>query len=276
MSVFVFTRLVNDPGKLWRVMLLIGLVAGLAAWIRSMTLLLVIMAGIAAVPVCGWRKSLAATAAGLCLAYALFLPWVIDDSLALHTFLPLGRTGLGQNLWEGLGEVANPYGAVADDQATYEQVVARHPGIAYGTVAYDRILQDEFLTVIRQHPLFMGKVLLKRAAESWVIPPMGSTVGGKVSAGAIAHVIAAGLKTASVLLGLLAIAGAWLARRSIRRWAILVPVGLGWYVILLPTLYQKRVTEPGVVAPTILLAAFAISRVLERLAQRRSTVAAHR
>ena len=81
----------------------------------------------------------------------LLVPWTVRNADRFHRFIPI-RTGIGQNLWEGLGEGQNNFGAVLDDQVTLNQVHAVRPDLVYGSPAYDSYLEHKAVTAIREHP----------------------------------------------------------------------------------------------------------------------------
>jgi hypothetical protein len=120
-------------------------------------------------------------------AALLLVPWTIRNENVFHRFIPT-RIGTGQNLWEGLGEVHNDFGAVLDDGLTYQQVHAVRPNLAYGSPAYDSFLFSLAKHAIRTHPVFYGKLVLRRLVYStlllrnsdWagtIVPPDQSGVG---------------------------------------------------------------------------------------------------
>jgi hypothetical protein len=95
------------------------------------------------------------------------VPWTVRNAVQFNRFIPT-RVGIGQNLWEGLGELPNDFGAKLDDQATARQVALRRPDLRYGTPAYDAYLQHWALTAIRDHPFFFARVMAHRMFDSTV------------------------------------------------------------------------------------------------------------
>ena len=93
----------------------------------------------------------------------LLVPWTVRNADRFHRFIPI-RTGIGQNLWEGLGEVHNNFGAVLDDQVTLNQVHAVRPDLVYGSPAYDSYLEHKAVTAIREHPGVMLHAVARRVA----------------------------------------------------------------------------------------------------------------
>jgi hypothetical protein len=90
------------------------------------------------------------------------VPWTIRNENEFHRFIPT-RIGIGQNLWEGLGEVHNDFGAVLDDGLTAQQVARVRPDLHYGTPAYDAYLEDQATSAIADHPDHFARVVARRA-----------------------------------------------------------------------------------------------------------------
>lgn len=114
------------------------------------------------------RRALPAAMVPTLVALVLLAPWTIRNQLEFDQFIPT-RIGVGQNLWEGLGEIPNDFGAVRNDQATEEQVRRARPDLRYGTPEYDDYLASKATRAIRDHPLHWAKVLLRRVAYSTVL-----------------------------------------------------------------------------------------------------------
>lgn len=262
-AVTLFIQVVDDPTKARRALVAVGLVAGLFAWIRGDMILVPVGAGIAAIPLIGWRRGLVYGILSVAIAYLVFAPWVVFQSARAGTFLPFGRTGAGQNLYEGLGDMSNPYGVRADDGYTLSQMKSEGYTGQYGTPSYDNLLLEKYFTFVGQHPAFVAEEVALRATYSWLVP-YGSHHSTMTSSHLLSETVNLGSLAYSLLLGGLMLIGAWIGRRSIRRWGIVATVGLIWYVTLLPFHYQGRTSIPGLVLPNILLAAYALARGIDR------------
>lgn len=144
-----------------------GVATGLGLYFRPGVLLLPIALAAAALPWLGWRRALAAAALPVAVAALLTGPWVARNYDEFDRFIPT-RIGIGQNLWEGLGEIDNDFGAVLDDQVTARQVHREEPDLVYGTPEYDDHLRDKALDAIEEHPGHFAKVVARRAAVTTV------------------------------------------------------------------------------------------------------------
>ena len=95
------------------------------------------------------------------------MPWTIRNAVEFDRFIPV-RIGVGQNLWEGLGEIPNDFGAVLDDRVTEEQVRAEAPELRYGTPEYDDHLREKAYDAIAEHPGHYLKVIGRRLVVSTI------------------------------------------------------------------------------------------------------------
>jgi hypothetical protein len=149
-----------------------GLLAGLGGYFRPGVLLLPAALALATIAETGWRGALRRGVAVSAIAAVLLVPWTIRNYEDFHTFVAV-RTGNGQTLWQGLGEVPNTFGAFSSDWFTYYQVRAAHPHYRYQSPAYDSYLQQQAIKAIKQHPLFYLKLVARRAVIStlWTFNP---------------------------------------------------------------------------------------------------------
>jgi 4-amino-4-deoxy-L-arabinose transferase-like glycosyltransferase len=144
-----------------------GVATGLSLYFRPGVALLPVAFAIAALPWIGWRRAAAATLVPVVAAALLTVPWVVRNLAEFDRFIPT-RIGIGQNLWEGLGEVDNDFGAVLDDQVTERQVEDERPELVYGTPEYDDHLREKAVDAIADHPDHFAKVVGRRAVVTTV------------------------------------------------------------------------------------------------------------
>jgi hypothetical protein len=144
-----------------------GVATGLGVYFRPAALLIPLALGLAALPSYGWRRSLLVAGVPLLVAGGLVLPWTIRNYDKFHRFIPT-RIGTGQNLWEGLGEIKNDFGAALDDGLTAQQVHEVRPDLRYGTPAYDDYLKDRAVEAIKQHPTHYLRVVARRVANATI------------------------------------------------------------------------------------------------------------
>jgi 4-amino-4-deoxy-L-arabinose transferase-like glycosyltransferase len=150
-----------DRTRRWPWLVLVGVLTGLGAQFRPGVLLLAPLLLLAELPWASWRHVLADAAVTLCVAAVLLVPWTVRNENVFHRFIPT-RIGIGQNLWEGLGEVSNNFGAVLSDQITEEQVHSVRPQLAYATPAYDSYLKHRAVVAIREHPGVFAHAVARR------------------------------------------------------------------------------------------------------------------
>jgi 4-amino-4-deoxy-L-arabinose transferase-like glycosyltransferase len=146
----------------WPWLLATGVVTGLGMYFRPGVLLVPVALALAALPWIGWRRTLAAALVPLVAAAALAAPWTVRNYEEFDRFIPM-RIGVGQNLWEGLGEIDNDFGAVLDDQVTERQVREEDPSLVYGTPEYDEHLREKAVEAIQDHPGHAAKLVVRRA-----------------------------------------------------------------------------------------------------------------
>jgi hypothetical protein len=144
-----------------------GLATGLGVYFRPAVLLIPLALGLAALPSQGWRRSVLLAAVPVAVAALLMAPWTIRNQEQFNRFIPT-RIGTGQNLWEGLGEVKNDFGAALDDGATERQVHQTRPNLLYGTPAYDDYLKDKAVEAIKQHPTHYLRVVVQRVGRATI------------------------------------------------------------------------------------------------------------
>jgi 4-amino-4-deoxy-L-arabinose transferase-like glycosyltransferase len=144
-----------------------GLATGIGLYFRPGVLLLPLALAVAALPWIGWRRAVGAALVPVVAAAVLTVPWVARNYDEFDRFIPT-RIGIGQNLWEGLGEVDNNFGAVLDDQVTERQVAREDPTLVYGTPEYDDHLRDKATDAIREHPEHFAKVVARRAVVTTI------------------------------------------------------------------------------------------------------------
>jgi 4-amino-4-deoxy-L-arabinose transferase-like glycosyltransferase len=144
-----------------------GLLAGLGAFFRPSIALIPVALAVAAAASTGWRPALRLAAIPLAVVVLVLVPWTIRNYDEFNRFIPV-RTGLGQNLWEGLGEGANSIGAVEDDIGAQRFVQSRHPGLRYGSPEWDDELRRAALDGIRDHPQEYLKTAGRRVVRATI------------------------------------------------------------------------------------------------------------
>jgi 4-amino-4-deoxy-L-arabinose transferase-like glycosyltransferase len=127
-----------------------GVLAGVGMYFRPV-ILVPLLAALFVWPWEGWRRVVRLAGIPLLVAVLMMVPWTIRNWAEWHRFVP-NRTGTGQGLWEGLGELPNDYGAKANDGATLRYVQRRRPDLGYGTPDFDSFLLKQATKEIRREP----------------------------------------------------------------------------------------------------------------------------
>jgi 4-amino-4-deoxy-L-arabinose transferase-like glycosyltransferase len=164
--VAIYLEAINSSHR-WRWLILCGVVAGIGSYFRPAVVALPAVLALATITMTGWREALRRGLYITAIAAALLIPWTIRNYNDFHAFIPI-RSGAGQTLWEGLGEVPNDFGALLNDEATYHRVQRTHPYVHYGSPAYDSILMHWAIHAIERHPLFYLKLLARRTAQATI------------------------------------------------------------------------------------------------------------
>jgi 4-amino-4-deoxy-L-arabinose transferase-like glycosyltransferase len=139
----------------------LGTLTGIGLYFDPGVLLLPGALALASLPAAGWRTTLHRALIPTAIALVMIVPWTIRNYNDYHTFVPI-RTGVGMSLWQGLGEISNPYGPTSPDPAAYELVHHARPSIKWATPAFDSYLGSRALAVVEQHPLFYLKTVAHR------------------------------------------------------------------------------------------------------------------
>jgi hypothetical protein len=152
---------------------LAGMMLGLAAWLRSQTMLLAFFLAVMLVLIATKRISASKRAAWMALVCVLTIaPITIKNFVVYHEFVPV-NIGAGIVLWEGIAdESGDRFGAVALDEEVAKQdaVFYNEPRYAGTWSTPDGIMRDRdrvkrSLEIIRAHPLWYAGVMGKRAKE---------------------------------------------------------------------------------------------------------------
>lgn len=168
-----------------------GALAGASCWLKGNALLLPVFWGVALLTLSlSWRKRWLFLCVVLSGTIIVIAPLLVRNAMAFHAFTPTAL-GAGTNLWEGVGETdrAKEFGAVYGDEALLEQERAESglppdtPFTLYSPngVERDRARAQKAFKVIRAHPLWYARVMLRRMAG--VLKYVGTPNGYYGSAG---------------------------------------------------------------------------------------------
>lgn len=150
-----------------------GAMFGIAAWLRSQTMLLapfavVILALVAARRWPGVKRGIVTVAVTI----LVIAPITIRNYIVYGEFVPI-NIGVGIVLWEGIADASGDrFGAVAkdDEVARQEAVLYNNPRYAGTWSSPDGILRDrdrvnKSFDIIRQHPIWYAGVMIGRMRE---------------------------------------------------------------------------------------------------------------
>lgn len=152
---------------------LAGMLFGLAAWLRSQTMLLPLFLVLMLALLSTHRlKAIKRAALMAAISLLTIAPITIKNYVVYGEFVPI-NIGAGIVLWEGIAdESGDTYGAVAKDDEVAQQdaVFYNEPRYAGSWSTPDGIMRDRervkrSLEIIKAHPLWYAGVMAKRARE---------------------------------------------------------------------------------------------------------------
>jgi 4-amino-4-deoxy-L-arabinose transferase-like glycosyltransferase len=159
LALFLWAR---GSGSRWAKLGLLGILIGVGMYFRPFVVLLPIALAVADAKRTTLRRTLESALVPTLIALVVIAPWTVRNAVEFHRFIPM-RVGIGQALWEGLGQSPNSFGAVDDDVAATEWVLARRPDLEPSTPAFDDFLLHKSLDAIVHHPSHYAELLLRRA-----------------------------------------------------------------------------------------------------------------
>ncbi|MEW6200536.1 MAG: glycosyltransferase family 39 protein [bacterium] len=171
----VIREVVKNRGKIsYSTYITVGILLGLEYYMRGSGMLLPVFLSAGIFLATGNLKNSLKSFAVMTLIIVIFmLPWVYRNYRLFGIFMPT-RPVIGQGLWEGLGMVENPFGAVLNDGTAYERAVAEGFKGNYGTPEYNNFLMKKALGAIKEYPLIYLKAVAFRLANGTVLMSGGS------------------------------------------------------------------------------------------------------
>jgi len=219
----------------------IGIAAAAGVYFKSTFLLVPPLVAAAAIPRLGLRRAALRGALAVGIPLLALLPWVVRNQGIYHRPI-LTNTFFWATVWEGFGEIGNDFGAVLDDRATYAQMTAGHPEVAYASPEYDDLIRPRVLEIVKTRPGFLARLAAHRLLKGllmpddrWGIPAaerpgrslaeFRARTGGGTAAYIAAEPLAAAVKGAQRLWGPLLLGVACLSLwMHQRRWRDLLPL----------------------------------------------------
>jgi hypothetical protein len=148
---------------------LLGAVIAAGIYLKSTLLVLPFCLSFFLVPRLGVVSSLPRVLVLIGLPLLALLPWTLRNYLVFDRLI-LTNTFFWPTVWEGFGEVANPFGAVLDDRRTFLQASAEKPGMTYGSPEYDDHFQAKVVKAAKSHPRFVISLWARRLVRGLLAP----------------------------------------------------------------------------------------------------------
>ncbi len=152
----------------WRWLIACGLLVGFGTYFRPFVLIVSAVLAFVLNVGAGWRAALIRASAATAIALILVVPWTIRNYNEFHDFIAF-RSGIGQTLWEGLGQLHNDFGVTFGGSGTEALVRRERPDLAVESPAWDSFLEHKAIRAIERHPLFFGKLLAYRTAQATLL-----------------------------------------------------------------------------------------------------------
>lgn len=249
---------------------------GLGSFIRSDYIFLPIFFGIALyLYKRDFNKSFLLAISNLVFIFVILSPWGIRNYRVFGKF-QVTRAALWQSVWEGFGEFNNPFGAVLDDEVTFQQIKRKFPDMEYDSSQYQGLLKEKVIKALKSDPVWyigmlpkrLGNMLLLRNVNDWGFPVNPELSFRRVRLPFLAYLKFMAKKhpnkliyrivprVLELLLLLLALLGVWVYRREWRK--IMLVFCIPVYAILshLPIYWEPRYILLAQFPYLILCAAF--------------------
>jgi hypothetical protein len=166
LSVYCMIRFFESR-KLW-FLLLVGLIIGFTVYFKPNILFLPLFLGVPLALKFGVKKGLILSSLTMSIVLVILSPWVIRNYVVFERFI-LTRTPFYQTMWEGFGEFQNPFGAVNNDEATYQQMRKEGFQGRLATAEYDDFIKPRVLKVIKEHPVWYMSAVLRRIPKAILV-----------------------------------------------------------------------------------------------------------
>lgn len=164
-TVFVLKYLKNEK---IRNLFLAGIITGLSVYFRPILQFFPFFLGGSLLFTKGIKKSIFSIVIMMCGVFIVLLPWVIRNYYHFNKII-LSRTVLYQSMWQGFGEFRNPFGAVNNDEVTIEQMRKEGFKGRPGSPEFDEFIKPKVIKVIREHPFWYLKTVLRRIPYALLI-----------------------------------------------------------------------------------------------------------
>ncbi|MBI3577961.1 MAG: glycosyltransferase family 39 protein [Ignavibacteriales bacterium] len=266
LTVYQLVAGTNDGYKL-RHFIIIGISAGLVAWMRStvMPFVFFLVAGLFLLK--PWKEATRFSFALLAGFLLVFSPLIIRNYIVFDKFMAT-RGAFWHAFWGGVGQMPNPYGLHEDDKEIAQLAYKLNPSVQFDTEQYEQTLKAEAVKFIREQPGWYASSVVRRAVV-FVFPKAGRMLffqdspqqqaTGFLNKSVSSYV----LVLVDAAMSMLFLTGVWLTRD---RWRLLL-------LLLLPYLFTWITLSPfyvtgrniaNVYFVVLLFASVGVMRVLER------------
>jgi|GEM_PF-3753483 4-amino-4-deoxy-L-arabinose transferase and related glycosyltransferases of PMT family len=148
---------------------LIGGVFAVGVYFKSTLIIVPFFLALCLVPQIGWRRSSIGALLLAGLPLLALAPWMARNDRIFHRSF-LTNTFFWASIWEGFGEVPNPFNAYLDDRRTYLTALLERRDLVYGSPAYDDYFRAKVLRVYEERPGFVATLWLGRLWRGLISP----------------------------------------------------------------------------------------------------------
>ena len=255
----------RDRGYPWRDFLLMGAVLAAAILLKSTVLVVPVFLAAAVFITLGPWRAVPRAALLVALPLLALLPWAARNQRLFHRFIPT-NTFLWPSIWEGFGEVSNPFGAVLDDRRTYLAALQEDPTLVYASPEYEDYFRVKVNAAFGSRPGFVVSLWGKRLLTGLLFPanPWGlagmdrpdasfthfqAGTGGSPISYLLAHPLTAALKLLQRLwdpaLFFMALLALWEMRGRWRELLPLLAFPAAFLAVTIPIHLEGRYLLPG-------------------------------
>jgi 4-amino-4-deoxy-L-arabinose transferase-like glycosyltransferase len=143
----------------WFALLGAGFAAG--AYFKSTVIAVPFFLGLSLIPLMGLRRAALRGVLLLGLPLLSLLPWAMRNERIFERPI-LTNTFFWPSIWEGFGEVGNPYGAILDDRRTYLVALSEDRGLQYASPEYDDFFREKVIRAYEGRPGFVASLWIDR------------------------------------------------------------------------------------------------------------------
>ena len=161
--------LARERGFALRDFALLGIVLAVGVYFKSTLIIVPFFLAACLLPQVGFRRSAIGALLLAGLPLLALAPWTVRNYRVFHRPI-LTNTFFWPSMWEGFGEVANPFGAKLDDRQTYLAALTEQPGLHYGSPAYDDFFRAKVIDVYRNSPGFVASLWIGRLWRGLLFP----------------------------------------------------------------------------------------------------------